>query len=180
MCRKQDSAHICTMPEPHFHIPTLSSRVWRREGEWPVKVLLTIATLFVVIITDFCVFISRWKRYTFKSPLMTVCFPLYPVPKWLYGNACSHIFVEILNICNSITVWTDLALVAMHPTRLCLTFRLYLPVDVSYICKLICQVYHSLMTWSMSYHCPLKDMYQYGQIMTWYPLIHRASHSYLT
>ena len=53
-----------------------------------VKAFLSISTSIVVIFMGLGIFI--WKK--FKSSLMIVCFPLYPVTKGLSGNVCSDIF----------------------------------------------------------------------------------------
>ena len=75
---KSDTAYILTTPEQQiFTLPPLPAET----EEGLAKAILTMSILSVMIFPTLGISICIWERHKFKSFLMRICFPLYPVSK---------------------------------------------------------------------------------------------------
>jgi hypothetical protein len=86
-----------------------------------VKQVNVLAIFFYVLffLAMICA-VSFWmyKRCRHRSSLARVCFPLYPLNKWLRGSARSDIFIEITDISTGNTIWGHLGRTSVYPSRL--------------------------------------------------------------
>ena len=106
---------------PIFTMPTMAPE---EEHLAPAHMAISVTTILLIVCTCLFVLYCIYKRYKYKSSLMRVCFPLYPLSRILRGKFHTDIFVEITNLRTSQTLWAHFAQVAEYPSRLRVTGRL--------------------------------------------------------
>ena len=117
ICRKDEAAQPHTSPEQHiFTLPPLPSTT--EEQKSTMESIVTITIIAVVTFTILAFSHASGKKCTYVPSLMRLCFPLYPISRWLWWRAQVDIFVEAVHVHTSKTIWAHFASVTAYSTTL--------------------------------------------------------------
>ena len=125
---------IFTMPPPPIEAQDMA----------PAKTAISSLSVILILITILGVLYTLYKKFQYKSSLFRVCFPLYPLAKYVRGSFHSDIFVEITKINTAQTIWAHMAYVAEYPSQLKVTGTL--TIDDIRIHK-VCCLYKLHVNW---------------------------------
>ena len=90
----------------------------------PVHAAVSMSTALMIIVFVAIIVFACYKRYKYRSSLMRVCFPLYPISRVLRGSYKSDIFVEVCRVSDGEIFWAHFKSVGAHPTQLTQTGKL--------------------------------------------------------
>ena len=106
-----------------FRPPTLPPN-WEEmfvAQEKHVVFLNTIITAILIAIGLLAILYTVFKKCRYVSSLPQVCFSIYPVSNFLWGTSRTDIFVEVINISTTKSIWAYFTTCAVHPSQLRIT-----------------------------------------------------------